>query len=175
MVVSGGTYIYGIRLNARRIQKLLIDGTIAWSCPEVTTGQNLVDARCKAVQDILDNDDFDAAYDLDPDGLEIEPERSPFSVYDYNNPSPQLKLIKEIYDDLITNNGFDLVCTPHECRETDIGGNALFIGQSFEMYFQYGKLRIPCFDKKEAIDKIAADLGCEASYVFAPNDCNCCS
>ena len=44
-----------------------------------------------------------------------------------------------------------------------------------QIYFGFQQLSIPVFDKKDQIDSLAEKVGVKTGFLFAPNDCNCCS
>jgi len=87
-------------------------------------------------------------------------------------------ILKFNYNDLepaVEVDGIELWWTPHECRWTDVEGGEVYLCESHMVDFKYGKLPEFNFKHIPFIDELAADLNVETTYLFAPDDCNCCS
>ena len=150
MVVSGGHYIYGFRVNVATLKRLLKDKVLFYEDNRYYSNPiPLIENFCN---------------DEDPGNFE-----------DDATPE-QKKLFYEVKCALKCSiEGLEIYQTPHECRWTDIDGECLFFGQVKDIYFGFQQLSIPVFDKKDQIDSLAEKVGVKTGFLFAPNDCNCCS
>jgi hypothetical protein len=152
MVVSGGIYIYGIKLTTDELLlRLLEDGYLQITDLDWFKKRRALHARFKHKSE---------------DGTEDEDEDE--------------SLVSECYHKLSVgasteDQSLELFQTPHECRWTDIEGSEVYFGETIDISFGYGKLEMPVFEHKSKVDELAAKYGCVAVYLFTPNDCNCCS